>query len=1062
MAVLTNHYKTESVNNFISSIEDSKNSHYVFVGRAEPWLNANGDVDENAVIPANTSINQVELDVYQEMVYAKILTPADIIHMSKRYNWTNNTIYARYDNTDANLYSKAYYVITDTKEVYKCIHNGYGPETPNGVPSLFKPSVTQTSGNFETPDGYIWKYMFTVESKDYDKFQTNDYFPVTPNTQVQENSISGTIDHLVILNSGNNFQVFENGFIKNFVNNYVIELGSNSSSIDNYYTDSSIYLASGFGSGQLRRISSYEGSSKLLSVDPAFEYFENLKLADISGNFTVGSLVTQKVSSITYRDKKGFFNENDIVIQTETGAVGVLRNANSTNFKIEHTTDTNFTTIFPIYNTGYAPIQKSGKVFVNTSANSFQILSNTATTFNTEFTSGDFIRVGEIENSQIRRVTAVNTTTISVNVSLNTDYNSANIYIIPAAVSVDSLTRVDANGFIVFTNLDSAELTYSNVTPATQNFVVGETVTLVDEANTSQAANGTISFSNSSTLILSNVRGTFDSNLFVFGLTSKTRAYINFSESFPNITIETTEGGFESGSKISVKNLENVTIGNAFITSTYSSPNELTEYIISPKVSIEGDGNGALAYCTVDLSSNNPNRSISSVVLISGGNDYTRANVSISANTLYGNGAVVQALVSPVNGHGSDPYSELNSAYVGISKKFETAINESYKLPVYGSYRTVGIIKNPYLEEAVFELNNFDRTSLSIDNSTGLFDVGEIIVQNSSNSAGVVVSANTEAIEIKNTTGSFVFDSANTANVSTIIYGWSSNSEAHVTAANTKYFVLSSNLQSISEITPGGTADINQVISNTEIRVTNILGSFAENDAIYSPTTNTHANIVAIYSSNGTVNSTSNFGNVVNQTARLTLFSNTGPFSKYEYVTQDITFATGKIISTIDEIDLVYNASENFVVGDIILNTTTGANAIVTFANTSAKYLRLSGVSNEGFNETTNKPFNSGDTIENFGSTKISTINTVYSVLVLTDVHGITSANSTPFLGKFQIGDYSVRGEISGSEGSITLANSVKYPDLVRNSGKVLYLENLNKFDKTSTTTEQVKLIVKF
>ena len=1062
MAVLTNHYKTELVNNFITSLEDSKNSYYVFVGRSEPWLNANGDIDETAIPPANTSVNQVELDVYREMVYGKILTPSDVIHMSKRYNWANGTTYARYDNADANLYSKAYYVITDTREVYKCIHNGYGPSTTNGVPSTFKPSVTQTAGNFQTPDGYIWKYMFTVNSDDYDRFQTNNYFPVTPNNEVKNNTIPGTIDNMILLNGGNNFQVYEVGFIKNFVNNFVIELGSNSSAVDNYYTDSSIYLKTGFGSGQIRRISSYSGTNRLLSVDPAFDYYENLKLSDIQGILNVGDQVTQKITNITYLYKTGIFNENDALLQSETTAAGIIRTANSTVFKIETTSNSAFSNLYPIINTSYEPVKKSGKVYVDTTANAYQILSNTATTFNTEFVAGDYVRVGEIDSSQIRRVVSVNTTTLSVSAPLTIDYNSANIFIVPAAITVDSITRLDTEGFITYKNIDSAQLFYSNVVPATQSFVVGETVALVDEANTSQAANGTVSFSNASTLILSNIRGTFNSNLYVYGLTSQTRAYINFSETYPNITIETSKGGFESGSKIDVRNLEGVRVGNALVISTYTSPNELTEYVISPRVSIEGDGNGAIAYCTVDLSSNNPNRAISSLVLVNGGRNYSRANVTITANTLYGNGAVVQPQISPINGHGHDPYSELYSVYVGVSKKFDTAVNESYKLPIYGSYRTVGVIKNPYLSEAIFHLNNFDRSTLFIDNASGEFDIGEVVVQSSSNAAGVVVSTNSSHIDIKNTTGTFVADSSNTANVSTAIYGWTSGSNAHVMTANTKYFSLSSNLQAISEITPGGTADINQVISNTQIRVTNVLGSFAQGDGIFSSSTGTYANITAIYTSNGSVDSTSNFGNTINQTARITLSSNTNPFVKYEYVTQDVTYATGKVISTFDEVDIVYNAANNFAVGDTILNTTTGANAIVIFANTSTKYLKLSSVSTNTFNETNDKPFNVGDTIQNFDGTKSSTINTIYSVLVLSDVGSVTTVNSTPFLGKFQSGENEIRGQTSGTVGAITLSDSIRYPDLVKNSGKVLYLENLSKFDKTKTTTEQVKLIIKF
>jgi hypothetical protein len=109
-----------------------------------------------------------------------------------------------------------FFVITDQNNVYKCIHNGFSPNFPNGTPSTIKPSVTDTSGTFKTSDGYIWKYMFSCERDVYSKFQTSNYIPVTPNTEVIENSIPGTIDNIVLMNGGIGYRIFEEGFLKKF------------------------------------------------------------------------------------------------------------------------------------------------------------------------------------------------------------------------------------------------------------------------------------------------------------------------------------------------------------------------------------------------------------------------------------------------------------------------------------------------------------------------------------------------------------------------------------------------------------------------------------------------------------------------------------------------------------------------------------------------------------------------------------------------------------------------------------------------------------------------------
>jgi hypothetical protein len=1059
MAVLTTNHKVQLVNTFIASVEDSKNSYYCFVGKAEPWLNANGDVDESNVAIAVDSVNQNEQIVYTNMVYGKRISNSDVIQMTKRYNWTNNTVYSRYDNNDSELYTKNFYVITDTNDVYKCIHNGFSPSYPNGVPSVVKPTVRQTSGNFQTSDGYIWKYMFTCESTDYTKFQTANYIPVTPNTEVKTNAIPGTIDFITLQNAGNNYQIYQEGFLNGVVNNYVVQLPSNSSVTDNIYVGSSIYLKAGSGAGQIREISSYSGYTKQLGVTPPFNYYENLKLSNTNGTFELGSLVSQNTSSVTYLYQTGYFNLNDTLIQSDTAAHLKIRQANTTTMLLEKLNATGLVSNTPIFNTFESHEQKTGTV--NITNNSIYVNNAVATAFATDYAVNDYIRVGPNANNNIRRVTAVNSTVITVNEPFYQTLLSANNYYVNNAISIDSITNHTATGSITFRNLTSAQLTYSNVTPAGQTFVIGELIDIVDGANTSQGANGIVSFSNASTLILTDVGGSITANYYVYGMTSRISAYINSVDSRPNITVDTITGGFYTGVGLTTLYANGAPSGNAFVVSKEYSPNERTEYIISPKVNIQGDGNGALAYCTVDLSSNNPNRGITSLVLIDGGKNYTRADISISANTLYGNGAVVEAQISPVHGHGHNSYQELAAVYCGISKKFDTGANEGYNLPMYGSYRTVGVIKNPEIEDVVFDIENFDRVKLTIANTSGTFVNNEVVIQSTSNSAGVVVYANSTYVELKNVKGTFI-SSSNTANASSIIYGWTSNANAHITAANVSYFTVSNTSETIIDSSTGASAKITQVISNSQIRISNVVGSFLDNDYIYEAASNSYANISAIYTSNGNVDSTTTFGLKFNQTVRMTLASNTKPFELYEYVTQDVTFATGRVISKIDELDVYYNAAAAWAVGDVIINETTGSNAIVTYANTTSKYLKLSAVNNSGFNETTNRPFNNGDTIKNSSNTKNSTINTVYNVLILDDVNRIVSTNTTPFLGKFQVGAYEVTGNTSDAVATVNLADSIKQPDFVRESGEVIYLENISKFDKTPSSTEQLKLIIKF
>jgi hypothetical protein len=1839
MALLTINQKLDQVNNFIESIKDSRNSYYFFVGKAEPWRDENGNVDETQVPVTNNSLAQIEQSVYKDLVYGKLIESSDVVSMTKRYNWTNNTIYARYNNNDSDLYSKNFYVVTDSNQVYKCIDNGRSPNYPNGVPSTVKPTITQTSGTFRTYDGYTWKYMYTCDPSQYNKFQTKDYIPVTPNNDVITYSVNGTIDSITLMNGGENYQVFETGFLSKFINSQVVMLAYNASPYDNHYKNSQIYLKAGFGGGQIRKITSSKGLDKTISVDPPFNYYENLKLKNINGVFTIGDLVTQHIYNIKYIYDVGFLNIGDTVIQSDTGSSGTIITSNTSVMRIETDSELQFNVDYPLVDTTSSPVQKNGLVDVIDDSNvelefkgrlTYEITANSGwskaipfsqefTGFNTkfedDFSVGAFVQVNNESYKNVRRITRIadpnwfvrtavantqginvddnviktadantyfrlndyvqyivptNNTAISTaaytdlmgisrtslvnnafyyvsfvntsSIALSTTYNGANInltearetpgekhsikytvvnrtviantlganagvlidsgsgtnhiysvssanvflmprantffsvhdkvyysvstntiplgsltgnsyyyisfvnstsfavaandslqsglsanisledrrlrlvkpinghhdingnlliepndvsyqaydidantsgvnstsntinllyansyyeknykvkyttkgngtaisplvnnsiyyisfvnssafalsatyggsnlnleesrstacthniqftqdgdqhtftvfpymfvnapfekgidnkkiYNVQSALSIDSYNTSSSLGSIVYVNLNSAEITFADIHPVDQSFLLGESLAVVDNANNNLYTNGTVSFTNNFTVILSDVQG---SNFipvkeeyrpsYLYGLTSKIKARIVSLNTNPNITVETQEGGFSPGGTIFVTTADGVPTANAKIINKYSSPNDITEYTIGPRVNIDGDGNGALAFCTVDLSDKNPTRKITTIEIINHGQNYTRANVSVTSNTLYGHGSAFEATISPIKGHGFDAYSELGAFYAGISKKFDTSINESFYLPTYGSYRKIGIIRNPFINDVIFEVDNFDRVTLKYANWNSIyFEDNEIVVQPGSNSAGIVVSSNSTTIELKSVKGTFLADPDDVGTVETAIYGWVSNANAHVTNTQIKYFTLASDLESLSEEIPGGSGKINQVFldtgevvtyrnvfantfssqnpvgidsaryidsshidsvnnvielenanvyfsvndkvlyytpgdsdgsigglsnnsfyfisfansstfalsedlgganislsvtyssdveyhfvryvnsskittdnnfdvirmdlantfykvndqltylvpedgdaigglvknhdyyiafvnsssfaltdtlegtpisisesritapniftiyantegvdrtndviyledvnaklavndkvlyytssggtkigglenstyyyvsyvnpsvahpivantafiepsghtnqiklseastklavndkilyksepgipisplvdgayyyvsyvsgdwfslsetkggstinisesrtdaegeihhiytlakfaltankyganvdltenretnpaeehsivikpqvhqfkynvtnldaKNTKIRVTDAVGNFSIGDHIYEPRTEAHAQITKILTANGEKDSSIGFGEKFNQTARITLSSNTDPFVKYEYVYQSDTYATGQIISTNDELDVEYIDEVYFVAGEKIINETTHATAIVASVNTANKIIKLTSVTTEGFDDYTNKAFNPSNIIKNSTETKTTTINKVYSVLVLADVDHVNNNETTPYLGRFRIGNNDIIGYTSNSYGQTILSDSIVYPDLVKYSGKVIYTDNISKFDRDPSSNEQLKLIIKF
>lgn len=1032
MAVLTNKFYMNSVDNFVNQIKSGTKSYYVYVGKADPWLNSVGENIDTTPPSAVDSVSESELTVYDSMIFAKEIGSSDVIHMIPRYDWTSGTIYDHYDQNDSQLYTKKYYVVNDKFDVYKCIFNNYGGE------STVKPDLPTTSGVFNTSDGYVWKYMFSIEPSANTKFTSNTFIPVTANADVKTYAVNGSIDYIKVDAGGSDYQGYANGFLTAYVNNYVVQLADDSSPYNNFYTNSSIYLKAGFGAGQIRQIRNYSGLTKQVIVTKPFDVFNHFSLDDIQGsqNIQKGLTVTQRFDKLSVNYLKGYFNIGDIVVQSDINAYGFITAANSTVIDVVKTSTNSFTTNLPIYNASQSGTLKSGTVTIN--ASSIYVNSVSSTALPTDYPVGSYIRVGGASSNNIRRVVSVNTTVIEVDTAFNNTLVANAHYNVGFAANPTSITILNSNGVVSDINLNGVQLAISNLTNYGYTYNIGENVNMVDINNVNQLANGIVVFANTTDIILDNIQGTFSTGYYLLGLSSLQKSQIDYVTVTPSITISNPSGKFITGQKIFFRPTADLTqsVANATLTGSYITPNELTEYIISPTVTVNGDGEGALAYSTVDPTIN----AISSIVVVNTGFGYTYANIAITSNSIHGANAVASPIISPIRGHGYNPESELSAKYAGITVSIDTAANENYVFPSYGQYRKIGVIEQPLFENIVISVDNFERAKLSLDNRTNTFVEGEVVVQSNNNGVAVVVYSNSTFMEIKNIGGGNW-----TANVEADdIYGFTSGATANVKTFDTTYFSLGANVEVVSEVNSGGTGRITQVISNNSIRLTDVTGKFDINDTIIDAASNTYANVTAIYTSNGGYEVGSTFGNRVNQTARITLNTHYGIFQKFEYVNQAVSKARGLIIDVDNEVDLaISNLSGTFNIGDTITssNVYTNASATVIFANSS--YMKLTSVGDY---------FYSTDSIIN-NSLVSADIDSVYQVLVLSDISGPN---------KFQTGANVITGETSGAFGTSAIANTISYPNLVRESGSVLYVENIAPFERSNTTVEDISLIIKF
>lgn len=204
-SVFSKYLQVFNAKQFKESVSETSSSNvYLTFGRCFAWSN------DASPFMANTSVLS-HYDVWTNMIGGKKVTGNDIRHCIPRFNWATGTVYYAYnDLTDSRTLKNSntqFYVVTDDWNVYKCLANNYG------ATSTYKPTSISTTTDFQTADGYVWKYMYTVSAEERLRFVTNNYIPVkTLNANegslqwaVQNNAISGAIHSILLTNFGSNY-----------------------------------------------------------------------------------------------------------------------------------------------------------------------------------------------------------------------------------------------------------------------------------------------------------------------------------------------------------------------------------------------------------------------------------------------------------------------------------------------------------------------------------------------------------------------------------------------------------------------------------------------------------------------------------------------------------------------------------------------------------------------------------------------------------------------------------------------------------------------------------------
>ena len=528
-----------------------------------------------------------------------------------------------------------------------------------------------------------------------------------------------------------------------------------------------------------------------------------------------------------------------------------------------------------------------------------------------------------------------------------------------------------------------------------------------------------------------------------------------------------------------------------------NTPSAGDTYEVYPYAFVWGDGEEstpAEGIVYIDAASTN---SINRVELLAVGENYRKAESYVSEQPLtippsildetyiqlpavistasYFSSASLRPIISPKNGHGSDPYNELFAKRVCLSAKFNNS--ESGIIPTENDFRQVGLIKNALFTEVDINLANTVGPS---------FSTGEKVYQYRKLKLHGNVSI---------TSGSTTIEKTNFGLLSTT---------ATIVSAGVGYNSVANNQLVFTNGGTGGTGAVGTFANNGSGTITSVTITNAGSGYVTAP-------VVGFDGAAGGSN-----GSITVALANPDAPTYKDAFSVGDYVL--VTNGSNNYISTVANVPEDYrittaNTTSSFTADNCEISAiVVQASGIVSFSGTSQIELsNVAGVFTSG-SRIIGVGGMSGDTVIPVSGTTATITGTIeindrvassfnYS-RQLTRLIGTFGVGSVPFLEDEQIQQESLiayaqpRGrvhhldEIEGASDILWITNKSgifnldprgirdiagdvssaelspllnKYPgDFVVGSGEVLYLENLDPIARNDNKSEIIKIVLEF
>ena len=218
-AVLTDTLKRIMLDNIYDNVSDSGASvgqfgpgnYYIGIAKSQDWDTSDTPVDAKNTLREERNF-RLNLQSIKQAESVSYVVP--------RNNWASSTVYSAYDDDQQGYPSNPYYVLTEDSRVYICLEQGKDA-AGTAVTSTVKPNAV-TLASFKTADGYVWKFLYAINSADRNNYLSSNFMPVkklygddplkadwvnedSAAFLISESATPGNIGSITVLTGGSNY-----------------------------------------------------------------------------------------------------------------------------------------------------------------------------------------------------------------------------------------------------------------------------------------------------------------------------------------------------------------------------------------------------------------------------------------------------------------------------------------------------------------------------------------------------------------------------------------------------------------------------------------------------------------------------------------------------------------------------------------------------------------------------------------------------------------------------------------------------------------------------------------